>query len=150
MGCGASKPKPAAAADPKTEAAPPSRTPSKGAGASSKPSAGVGGKGGATCVFVIGSEASPKETVCRQLASELTGVTYLSANELFRDEIKQGTEMGVKLAEMIKAGKIVPAQTLTQLLVDAIGEKKGIFLIDGYPKSLDNLAWLEEQVPPMR
>merc|ERR1712113_1151850 len=46
----------------------------------------------------------------------------------------------------IRQGKIVPAQVTIDLLKEALGSSKVPHLVDGFPRSLDNLCAFEEQV----
>ena len=60
--------------------------------------------------------------------------------------------MGKTISEMIKSGKIVQAETTIDLLRKAMfeakaGGAKGPFLIDGFPRSMDNLQAYEAQAP---
>lgn len=96
-------------------------------------------------VFVLGNDACGKEDICAKLAAEVGG-SYLSSNALLRSAVESSSEEGGKLAEMIKQGKIVPASTTTQLLIKAMADSAAPYLVDGFPKSLDNLATFEEQV----
>jgi len=99
------------------------------------------------CVFVLGGPGSGKGTQCQKLIDGL-GCTHLSAGDLLRQEVATGSEQGKAIAEMIKEGKIVPAQTTIDLLKAAMAAAPSgsIVLIDGFPRSLDNLAAFEAQV----
>ena len=150
MGCGASK-APAAAAQNESAPAKPGPTPpastkkssAGGAGASGAAAAPPAPKGGV--VYVLGNEACGKEEICSRLAAEVGG-SYLSATVLLRSAVESDTEEGHKLSEMIKQGKIVPAATTTQLLTTAMARLPAPYLIDGFPKSLDNMSPFEDQV----
>merc|ERR1719246_318053 len=47
---------------------------------------------------------------------------------------------------MIKQGKIIPAAMTTQLLTSAMAGLPAPYLVDGFPKSLDNMSPFEERV----
>ena len=96
-------------------------------------------------MYVLGNEACGKEEICSRLAAEVGG-SYLSATVLLRSAVESDTEEGHKLSEMIKQGKIVPAATTTQLLTTAMARLPAPYLIDGFPKSLDNMSPFEDQV----
>ena len=96
-------------------------------------------------MYVLGNEACGKEEICSRLAAEVGG-SYLSATVLLRSAVESDTEEGHKLSEMIKQGKIVPAATTTRLLTTAMARLPAPYLIDGFPKSLDNMSPFEDQV----
>ena len=93
------------------------------------------------------------------------GYTHLSAGDLLRQEVANGTERGNKIEEIMKSGQLVPPVSLhtpycytcnTVIAQDWIIEllKKGIeespkakgFLIDGFPRKLDQAKIFETQV----
>eukprot|EP00900_Chrysochromulina_parva_P000867 jgi/Chrpa1/10781/Chrysochromulina_OHIO_Genome00022394-RA len=96
-------------------------------------------------VFVLGGPGSGKGTQCEKLIQRY-GAAHFSAGDLLRDEVKKGTEQGKMIDEMIKQGAIVPAQITLDLLKAAIKSRKGPYLIDGFPRNLDNLAAFDDQV----
>ena len=66
---------------------------------------------------------------------------HLSAGDLLRAERESGSALATMINEFIRDGKIVPAEITVGLLKKAMfasGGKK--FLIDGFPRNLDNLA----------
>ena len=155
MGCGASK-APAEAiqndpapAKPAPGQAPPASTKKSSAGGAGASGAAAGAppapKMTGAVVYVLGNEACGKEEICSRLAAEVGG-SYLSATVLLRSAVESDTDEGRKLSEMIKQGKIVPAAMTTQLLTTAMAGLPAPYLIDGFPKSLDNMSPFEDQV----
>ena len=100
-------------------------------------------------VYVLGIDVSGKEEVCTKLAAEIGG-SYLSTNVLLRDAVTSGSPDGRKLDEMIKRGKVVTASLWTQLLTTAMAQQPAPYLIDGFPRSPENMTPFEEQVGPCR
>eukprot|EP00931_Biecheleriopsis_adriatica_P038098 TRINITY_DN2184_c0_g1_i1.p1 TRINITY_DN2184_c0_g1~~TRINITY_DN2184_c0_g1_i1.p1 ORF type:complete len:1777 (-),score=465.99 TRINITY_DN2184_c0_g1_i1:6-5336(-) len=100
---------------------------------------------GPSVVFVLGGPGSGKGTVCEKIVKNC-GYKHLSAGDLLREERKRpGSKIGELIESHIKEGKLVPAEITVQLLVKAMREKGwegGKYLIDGFPRSFDNLeAW---------
>lgn len=147
MGCGASTP----AA--KGDDAPTKKPPSASAAAS------PGGAGAAAedaveklvpdghVIFMLGGPGAGKGTQCARLVEKYGAVHISSADEL-RKAIRSDSPQGVRIADMIKQGQIVPARVVVGLLLSAMKATKGPYLIDGFPRSADNLALFEELCGP--
>ncbi|CAI7889797.1 unnamed protein product [Closterium sp. NIES-53] len=96
-------------------------------------------------VFVLGGPGSGKGTQCAKIVEEY-GFTHLSAGDLLRAEIKSGSSHGNMIQNMIKDGKIVPAEVTVGLLQKAMKESgNNKFLIDGFPRNNDNRTVFENQ-----
>ncbi|KAL5712424.1 UMP/CMP kinase [Ranunculus cassubicifolius] len=86
---------------------------------------------------------SGKGTQC-SIISDHFGFTHLSAGEVLRTELESGSENSVMIKKQMEAGELVPSDFITGLLLRAMkesGNKK--FVIDGFPRSLDNLHSFE-------
>ena len=99
----------------------------------------------------LGGPGCGKGTNCMRLKEEL-GFVHLSAGDLLRAEQKrEGSAEAKLIAEYIKEGKIVPAEITITLLRRAMQETpEATFLIDGFPRKLDQARMFEEAVrtPP--
>jgi len=113
----------------------------------------------ANVVFVIGGPGSGKGTMC-ELAESQLGWTHLSTGELLRAEREAGGSAATTIEEYVTAGKLVPNKIVVNLLKTAMETVtrttgKTNFLLDGFPRSLDNLeAWhdafgSDENLPKM-
>jgi UMP-CMP kinase len=93
-------------------------------------------------VFVLGGPGAGKGTQCK-LISEEFGYVHLSAGDLLREERQRpGSEYGELIETYIREGRIVPVEITCNLLKRAMeqhGWGKGKFLIDGFPRNMDNL-----------
>jgi UMP-CMP kinase len=101
-------------------------------------------------VFVLGGPGSGKGTQCAKLVNE-KGYVHLSAGDLLRaEQNRKGSEYGDLIRQYIKEGKIVPQEVTIALLQQAIQEKysQGAtkFLVDGFPRKMDQALTFEEQI----
>ena len=89
-----------------------------------------------------------KGTQCEKIVEEY-GYTHLSSGDLLRAEVKSGSERGQMLNEMMEKGQLVPNDIVLDMIKDAmlasIDTSKG-FLIDGYPRAVDQGIAFEEKV----
>lgn len=110
-----------------------------------------------TVLFVLGGPGAGKGTQCANLVRDYH-FTHLSAGDLLRAEQERpGSEFGDLIKSYIKDGKIVPMEVTVQLLENAMNDVvtkdkdgKGKFLIDGFPRKMDQALKFEEMVCPSK
>ncbi|KAF7949552.1 uncharacterized protein EAE97_003061 [Botrytis byssoidea] len=106
-----------------------------------------------TILFVLGGPGAGKGTQCANLVRDYN-FTHLSAGDLLRAEQERpGSEFGEMIKDYIKNGLIVPMEVTVQLLENAMTEVisksptgTGKFLIDGFPRKLDQAHKFEDTV----
>ncbi|KAF3912130.1 hypothetical protein ABW21_db0205130 [Orbilia brochopaga] len=103
-------------------------------------------------IFVLGGPGVGKGTQCANLVKDYDFV-HLSAGDLLREErSRSGTEYGELIETYIKEGKIVPMEVTIVLLENAMKRSieagKHKFLIDGFPRQMDQALKFEEVVVP--
>ncbi|KAJ3038851.1 hypothetical protein HDV00_000257 [Rhizophlyctis rosea] len=98
-------------------------------------------------VFVLGGPGCGKGTNCARIAKEFN-YTHLSAGDLLRAEVATGSDLGKELDLMMKEGRIVPMKVTLRLLREAMLKTDDAdgFLIDGFPRQLDQAEAFEDQV----
>ena len=120
-----------------------------------------------TVVFVLGGPGAGKGTQCANLVRDY-GFVHLSAGDLLRaEQDRSGSQFGRLIRDCIKNGDIVPMEVTVQLLENAMtevvnnanangngkdGKKKPAakFLIDGFPRKMDQAVRFEEAVCPAK
>jgi UMP-CMP kinase len=110
-----------------------------------------------TVVYILGGPGSGKGTQSAHLVDDY-GFTHLSAGDLLRaEQDREGSEYGQMIKNYIKNGAIVPMEVTVKLLENAmqskLDEKKttsGRFLIDGFPRKMDQALFFEDSVCPSR
>jgi UMP-CMP kinase len=116
-----------------------------------------------TVVYILGGPGSGKGTQSAHLVEDY-GFSHLSAGDLLRaEQEREGSEYGQMIKDYIKNGEIVPMEVTVKLLENAMqskldkqkSEKKdnksqGRFLIDGFPRKMDQALFFEDSVCPSR
>lgn len=113
-----------------------------------------------TVIFVLGGPGAGKGTQCANLVRDY-GFTHLSAGDLLRaEQDRPGSQFGDLIRDYIRNGAIVPMEVTVKLLenamTEAIGSQGGLgsskhrFLIDGFPRKMDQAVKFEEAVCPAR
>ncbi|KAL4219565.1 Adenylate kinase isoenzyme 1 [Mactra antiquata] len=101
-------------------------------------------------VFVIGGPGSGKGTQCERIVNKY-GFTHLSTGDLLRAEVASGSERGKELTAIMEKGELVPLDTVLLLLKESMlakaADSKG-FLIDGYPREMEQGTRFENEVTP--
>jgi UMP-CMP kinase len=111
-----------------------------------------------TVVFFLGGPGSGKGTQSANLVKDY-GFVHLSAGDLLRaEQLREGSQYGAMIKTYITEGKIVPMEVTVNLLSNAMRESldnnppapgtKARFLIDGFPRKLDQAVFFEETVCP--
>lgn len=105
-------------------------------------------------IFVLGGPGAGKGTQCAKLVEDYQFV-HLSAGDLLRAERnRKGSKYGEMISHYIKEGLIVPQEVTVELLKQAIGENfkngKTKFLVDGFPRKMDQALTFEEQIVPSK
>ncbi|GIL43881.1 hypothetical protein Vafri_1468, partial [Volvox africanus] len=104
----------------------------------------------AQIIFVLGGPGSGKGTQCAQILEDYECV-HLSAGDLLRAEVKSGSVVGKKCEELMREGKLVPFAVTLNLLKKAMIESGGkFFLIDGFPRALDQAEQFERSIMPCK
>ena len=100
-----------------------------------------------TVIFVLGGPGSGKGTNCSRLSKEY-GFAHLSAGDLLREERNRpGSEYSELIERYISEGKIVPMEITIALLKNAMERSSAaVFLIDGFPRQIDQALSFEEKV----
>ncbi|KAI1780089.1 uridylate kinase [Hypoxylon cercidicola] len=110
-----------------------------------------------TVLFVLGGPGAGKGTQCERLVARY-GFSHLSAGDLLRaEQNRPDSEFGDLIRHHIRNGLIVPMEVTIALLeaamravLDRANTSKGKFLIDGFPRKLDQALKFEEAVVPAR
>jgi adenylate kinase len=93
----------------------------------------------------MGPPGSGKGTQAEVLAGRL-GVPAISTGDIFRAGVAGGTELGRKAKQYIDAGEYVPDELTNAMVRERLAEEDTCsgFLLDGYPRTLDQVAVLDE------
>ena len=82
------------------------------------------------------------------LVSKLLRVPHISTGEIFRANIAEGTSLGVEAKRYMDAGEYVPDNITNAMVRDRLAQDdtKVGFLLDGYPRTLDQVAELDSML----
>jgi adenylate kinase len=96
-------------------------------------------------ILIIGPQGSGKGTQANLIAQKLS-IPAISAGDLLRYNVKNKTELGLKIEEYMKRGDLLPDNFVTSLIAERLDQsdvEKG-FVLDGYPRKHSQLISLDE------
>ncbi len=95
--------------------------------------------------LIIGAPGSGKTTDAELIAKQNDEITHYSTGDMLRGEVASGSELGLEINNYISKGLIVPIKIAITTIVNAIkNAPTDIIIIDGYPRSIEQLNALDE------
>jgi len=95
-------------------------------------------------LLILGPPGSGKGTMAH-LVSEQHDIVHISTGNLFRDNIKLQTKLGMEVEEIVKSGGLVPDELTMSMLKQRLEKEdaqKG-FILDGYPRTIKQAQLLD-------
>ena len=100
-------------------------------------------------VILLGPPGAGKGTQAARIADEL-GVTRAASGDLFRENIRNETELGLLAKSYMDRGDLVPDDVTIRLVMSWISapEQSGGFVLDGFPRTLPQAEALDSALKP--
>ena len=95
-------------------------------------------------IIILGPQGSGKGTQAKKI-SEKYGIPHISTGDIFRENIKNGTELGKTVQAIINAGKLVSDDLTFEIVKKRLQNEdcdKG-YILDGYPRNIAQADMLE-------
>lgn len=95
-------------------------------------------------LLIVGPQGSGKGTQGIRIAEAL-GIPVVSTGDIFRANIKEGTELGRQVTEILDRGDLVPDELTGAIVRDRLLQADAArgFLLDGYPRNAAQVADLD-------
>ncbi len=96
-------------------------------------------------LLIIGPPGAGKGTQAARLSARLD-VPAVSTGDIFRDNVRQGTELGMLAKSYMDRGEYVPDSVTDDLVKDRLSaaDATGGFLLDGYPRTIAQVRTLDD------
>ncbi|MBO5373112.1 MAG: adenylate kinase [Lachnospiraceae bacterium] len=101
-------------------------------------------------IIMLGAPGAGKGTQAKQIA-EKYAIPHISTGDIFRANIKEGTELGNKAKTYMDQGLLVPDELVVELVADRIvkDDCKNGFVLDGFPRTIPQAEALDAALEKM-
>ena len=96
-------------------------------------------------IIMLGAPGAGKGTQAKMLADKYS-IPHISTGDIFRANIKNGTELGKKAKEYMDKGLLVPDELVVDLVIDRFKEDdcKNGYILDGFPRTIPQAEALDK------
>ena len=95
-------------------------------------------------IIMLGAPGAGKGTQAKKIAGKYQ-IPHISTGDIFRANIKNGTELGNKAKSYMDQGMLVPDELTCDLVVDRIAQDDCAngYVLDGFPRTIPQAEALE-------
>ena len=95
-------------------------------------------------IIMLGAPGAGKGTQAKKIA-EKYNIPHISTGDIFRANIKNGTELGKKAKTYMDQGLLVPDELVVDLVVDRVAkdDAKNGYVLDGFPRTIPQAEALD-------
>lgn len=88
-------------------------------------------------IIMLGAPGAGKGTQAKKIAAKYE-IPHISTGDIFRANIKEGTELGTKAKAFMDRGELVPDELTCDLVVDRISKPDAAngYVLDGFPRTI--------------
>lgn len=96
-------------------------------------------------IIMLGAQGTGKGTVAGLISKE-TGFPQISTGDIFRQNIKDKTELGIEADKYISKGNLVPDEITVPMVTNRLSDKdaENGAILDGFPRTIDQAKKLDE------
>ncbi|MCR4936966.1 MAG: adenylate kinase [Lachnospiraceae bacterium] len=98
-------------------------------------------------LVMLGAPGAGKGTQANMIA-EKYGIPHISTGDIFRANIKEGTDLGKEAKSYMDKGELVPDELTVRLLLDRVSKDdcKDGYVLDGFPRTIPQAEVLEKEL----
>ncbi len=99
-------------------------------------------------LIFLGPPGAGKGTIATRLAED-EGIPHISTGDIFRENIRNETELGKKVKAILDSGDLVPDELTVELVKDRVSQPDAAagFVLDGFPRTVPQADALAEFAP---
>lgn len=95
-------------------------------------------------IIMLGAPGAGKGTQAKMIAAKYS-VPHVSTGDIFRANIKNGTELGKEAKQYMDKGLLVPDELTVRILLDRVAQEDCAngYVLDGFPRTIPQAEVLE-------
>ncbi|MGD0951612.1 MAG: adenylate kinase [Methanotrichaceae archaeon] len=99
-------------------------------------------------IILLGPPGSGKGTQAKMIAEKYK-VKHISTGDILRENVRNGTPLGVEAKKFMDSGKLVPDSLLIDIIKDRLAKPdvKAGWMLDGYPRTIPQAEALDKILP---
>ena len=96
-------------------------------------------------IIMLGAPGAGKGTQAKMIA-EKYAIPHVSTGDIFRANIKNGTELGMEAKKYMDQGQLVPDELTVKILLDRVAQDdcKNGYVFDGFPRTIPQAKVLDD------
>ena len=96
-------------------------------------------------IVMLGAPGAGKGTQAKMIAEKYM-IPHISTGDIFRANIKNGTELGKQAKEYMDKGQLVPDELTVKILLDRVAQEdcKNGYVLDGFPRTIPQAEVLDK------
>lgn len=96
-------------------------------------------------IIMLGAPGAGKGTQAKMIAEKYS-VPHISTGDIFRANIKNGTELGMEAKKYMDQGLLVPDELTVKILLDRVANEdcKNGYVLDGFPRTIPQAQVLDK------
>ena len=98
-------------------------------------------------IIMLGAPGAGKGTQAKMIAEQYK-IPHISTGDIFRANIKNGTDLGKKAKEYMDKGQLVPDELTVEILLDRVAQDdcKNGYVLDGFPRTIPQADVLDKEL----
>ncbi len=98
-------------------------------------------------IIMLGAPGAGKGTQAKMIA-EVYGLPHVSTGDIFRANIKNGTDLGKEAKTYMDKGELVPDELTVRILLDRVSQDdcKNGYVLDGFPRTIPQAEVLDSEL----
>ena len=101
-------------------------------------------------IIMLGAPGAGKGTQAKMIAEKYS-IPHVSTGDIFRANIKNGTELGKEAKSYMDKGELVPDELTVRILLDRVAQEdcKNGYVLDGFPRTIPQAEVLDAELTKM-
>ncbi len=98
-------------------------------------------------IIMLGAPGAGKGTQAQMIADKYD-IPHISTGDIFRENVKKGTELGLEAKKYMDQGLLVPDELTVKILLDRVAQDdcKNGYVLDGFPRTIPQAEVLDKAI----